>query len=332
MLSIYPSVSEKNNKLGLFFSILNELFHHTVVPFSSARAALIFSLRGIGVGRQDDVLVPPFLSHCVISSLAMTCWPVKKNTNNIKALFVYHQFGFPQRIDIIQKEAKYNGWIVINNCVNALFSQYQNQKLVSWGDMVIMSFPKIYPCNLGGGLISHNENIDNYIEKHYASLAESQAEMVSKTYDKLLNLRNCSEGISKYCQVLGIYGYLPELIPFPKQAHSCLPDTSNEIYTDIIRRKRILRIVSDMFPDRVPLLFDEDVVPFAVPIKCNTNKIDQIAEKIKRTVHVEVPILHFDFARNMLKPDYQKAFIIGCHQEWTEEIVVHTCNTIKNML
>jgi hypothetical protein len=58
------------------------------------------------------------------------------------------------------------------------------------------------------------------------------------------------------------------------------------------------------------------------------DQLEQIPLKIKSVLNVEVPVLHFDFSRNMLKPDYRKSLVIGCHKDWTEDTVIRICELI----
>ena len=77
MLTIYPDPlkTKSNNNSNQFFEVLSKEINKEIYPFSSARAAMVYSLRAMGLNRMDEILVPPYLSHCVISALSRTSFP-----------------------------------------------------------------------------------------------------------------------------------------------------------------------------------------------------------------------------------------------------------------
>jgi hypothetical protein len=91
----------------------------------------------------------------------------------------------------------------------------------------------------------------------------------------------------------------------------------------------LLAIVTSYFPERVPECSESEVIPFAIPIAGDLSQMESISERIRRQMDVEVPILHFDFARNMLEPDYRKALVIGCYADWNEDMVTGICEIIR---
>jgi hypothetical protein len=73
------------------------------------------------------------------------------------------------------------------------------------------------------------------------------------------------------------------------------------------------------------------VVPFAIPITGDGDHLEKLSHHIQERLEVELPVLHFDFARNMLAPDYRKAIVIGCHRQWTADLVTSVCDIIENI-
>ena len=130
-------------------------------------------------------------------------------------------------------------------------------------------------------------------------------------------------------EIDAVYGYIPELVAFPSNALQSLPNTAKEIEKDADHRKHIVDIVSSYFPDHVPECSECDVVPFAVPIAGPPEELELLSRKIKEEIDVDVPILNFDFDRNMLNSDYKKSLVIGCHKDWSKNIVIKLCEIIK---
>jgi len=47
---------------------------------------------------------------------------------------------------------------------------------------------------------------------------------------------------------------------------------------------------------------------------------------------MNTPVLHFDYAQNMLKPDYRKALVVGCHEGWSEDRIRVIFQIVKDGL
>jgi hypothetical protein len=333
MITIYPTPTGKSEHTSSHFvDALSTLIGLKIVPFSSARAALVYGLRTLGIGRMDEILVPPFLAHCVLSALSRTSFPAMTLSQRTKAILVFHQFGYPQQIDYIERIALQNGWYIVNNCAHSLLSTYHGKIVSDWGDFSVKSFPKFYPCNLGGALIGRNNRIQKSIDENYEELAKQHGHLAERAYEILLKARQNLSGSEEQFQIHAVYGYLPEVIAFPMKALPYLPDTAGEIRHDAERRRKLFDIVRTHFPDRIPESADCDVVPFAIPVAGEAGHLERASLRIKECLGVEAPVLHFDFARNMLEPEYKKALIIGCHEGWKEDIVYQILDLIKKEL
>ncbi|MBT4512414.1 MAG: hypothetical protein HOC20_09435 [Chloroflexi bacterium] len=333
MITIYPTPSSANtDSTPVFFDELRETIGLNMTPFSCGRAAMLYGLRALGLGRMDHILVPPFLGHCVLSTVSKTAFPTMTPVSAVKAILVYHQFGYPQKIDAIEKTAQYNGWIILNDCANTFLTLYRQKSVVDWGDFSVLSFSKIYPCVLGGALTSRNDRLLNRIKGDYTFMAERHTARANMAYSVMDKASKGLLGDDTGFEVDAVYGYLPEVVAFPIEAFRALPDTRQEIKKDANHRKRLLAIVTSYFPERVPECSECEVIPFAIPIASDPSQMESISERIQRQMDVEVPILHFDFARNMLEPDYRKALVIGCHVGWNEDMVTSICEIMRESM
>jgi len=330
MIDIYPGcIATKDVKPGVFLKAFIELTGLEVIPFSSARAAMVFGLRALGVGRMDEILVPPWLGHCVLSALARTSFPTMAPTSRTKAILVFHQFGYPQRLDEIEKVASDNGWIILNDCANTIFSEHRGRSVVEWGDFSVLSLSKLYPCALGGALVSSRREIQSAIEANYGILSDKHADRANIAHEILRKAKKNIWGPETGIEVDAVYGYIPELVAFPSNALQSLPNTAKEIRIDVEHRRHVLDIVSSCLPGHVPECRESDVVPFAIPVAGPPEELEFLSREIKDEMDVDVPILHFDFDRNMLNPDYKKSLVIGCHRGWSESTVIRLCEIIK---
>lgn len=333
MISIYPKGVETGYaQKGDFFSLLKESTRADVIPFSCGRAALVYGMQALGFTRRDEILVPPYLGHCVLSALARVSFPTMTSSSATKGILVFHQFGYPQQLDEIQKAAAKNKWFIINDCANTMFSSYKGKKVIAWGDFTMLSFAKLYACLLGGGLIGHKSTVRDIMNENYEMLRASQVARARSAYAILQKAQENAFGLETEFEVDAVYGCLPRLVAFAPQALAALPDTREKIKEDIDRRKRLLQIIYSYFPKFVPNHPDSEVVPFAVPISGKESQLEHLSRSIKDKFSIDVPVLHFDFACNILEPEYRKALVVGCHQQWSEGIVTKICEYLKENL
>ena len=328
MIGLYPVYRDCGNKVG-FFGAYETVAGLKILPFSCGRAAMLAGLRALGMGRMDEILVPFFLCQAVLSSLSRSAFPTMTASNRTKAVFVYHQFGFPQDLDAIESVAQEKKWIILNDCANTIFTRAKDKLLVEWGDFSIISLAKLYHCGLGGAFYSARSEIYKRVLSENNKLSYLQAGRAEQALEKFIKINEGFFGDETVFEINSLYGFLPELVAFPQRSYYGLPSTKEDLEKDVVRRKTIWYIIKEMLPDRVPVCKDnEEVIPFAIPVSGEPLKLEKLSIKIKEKLSLEAPVMHFDYARNILNPDYKKALIIGCHQDWNHELITDICKII----
>lgn len=328
MTGIYP-VFKKRKGNRTFFNTLETILGLKILPFTCGRSAIVAGLSAFGLSRMDEILVSPYLGQCVLSAISRTAFPTMTPSNRTKAVLVYHQFGYPQDIARIESTAKRKGWIVLNDCANTIFTQVKGRFLAEWGDFTIVSLSKLYPCAMGGGFYSKHPDVYEKVFAWHKKLSRVQTDRAEDAIKKLIAINSGAFGTEAIFEINSLYGYLPDLVAFPRKAYSALPSSKLQIEKDITHRRKVWSIIKEMLPDRVPAYKDEEIVPFAVPISGDALELERLSAYIKEKFFMDAPVLHFDFARNMLKPDYRKSLVIGCHEGWSEENVIRICEMIK---
>lgn len=328
MTGIYPVFKERKGS-RTFFNTLEMISGLKVLPFTCGRSAIVAGLSAFGLSRMDEILVPPYLGQCVLSAISRTAFPTMTPSGRTKAILVFHQFGFPQNLAEIDSVARDNGWIILNDCAHTIFTRANGRFIIDWVDFTIISLSKLYPCGLGGGFYSKRTDMFEKILTEYKLLSDLHKNRSDQALEKLIKINNGDFGDETIFEVNSLFGYLPELMTFPQIAYSALPSTKEDIEKDIDHRKNIWSIVKKILPHRVPVYKDGEVVPFAVPLSGDASGLEAISQKIKAELSLDAPVLHFDFAMNMLKPDYKKSLVIGCHEGWKEENVVKICEIVK---
>lgn len=148
-----------------------------VVGVSSGTDALTIALKSLGLGSDDEVIIPancyPTAFGVSLSGVKLRLADVDHQTLNIsvhtimpritkktRAVVVVHLYGNPADIKPIKKLCRENNIFLIEDCAQAVGAIYNNKKVGSFGDIACFSF---YPTkNLGcigdGGAIATNKS------------------------------------------------------------------------------------------------------------------------------------------------------------------------------
>lgn len=149
------------------------------IGVNSGTDALYLSLMAIGVGPDDEVIVPPFSFIATVDVVALLgAKPVfvdinpktfnidenkieEKISKKTKAIIPVHIFGRPVEIDRIMEIAKKYNLFVIEDAAQAIGAKYKGRQIGSIGHLGCFSF---FPSkNLGaygdGGMIVTNDDL-----------------------------------------------------------------------------------------------------------------------------------------------------------------------------
>lgn len=300
-----------------------------LIPFSCGRAVLVLALRCLNLNRMDEILVPPFMCQAVLSALSRSVFPTMTFSNRTKAILVYHQFGFPQKIDEIESLAQKKGWIIVNDACNTLFSEYYGRKIIEWGDFGLLSFPKIYSCALGGAFFSKNQSLKKEILGEYLDKIDEHQLLIDQVYEQLVDIFSAEVSDLDQVEIQKIYGGLPSILSFPSKALLKLPKTMQEIMKDVERRENIFQNIRALIPEMIPEVKNCRVVPTAIPIKLSNDRGEDICKEILHQFSIQTTILHFDFNMNMLNPRYEKSVIINLQKDYTQDQIEGVCQYFK---
>lgn len=143
---------------------------------SSGSAALFCAIAAIGAGPEDEIILPAFGWFSDFYAVTnMGALPVfaeiddtmnidpddfkRKITSRTKAVIIVHYQGGSADMARIMQIARERGIVVIEDCAQALGTNYEGKKLGTIGDIGISSFQsnKIISCGEGGILYTDNE-------------------------------------------------------------------------------------------------------------------------------------------------------------------------------
>lgn len=142
-------------------------------------AALHLIVRALGLGPGDEILVPSFTFAATINAFLFEgCRPVfveidpvtknldprdaeRRITPRTKAIMVVDVFGHPADWDAIERIAQKHGLRVIDDCCEALGSEYRGKKIGGFGDAGAFSFypNKQMTMGEGGVVVTNNDEV-----------------------------------------------------------------------------------------------------------------------------------------------------------------------------
>lgn len=156
--------------------------------------AIHLAMVALGIKPGDEVIVPTFTYVASANPILMvgatpvfvdSCqdsWQMdpkdvrQKITSRTKAIVAVHLYGHPCDMDAIMSIAKENNLYVIEDCAEAIGSEYKGKKIGSFGTVACFSFfgNKTITCGEGGMVMCNDESLYNLLT-HY------KAQGVSKT-------------------------------------------------------------------------------------------------------------------------------------------------------
>jgi len=97
-----------------------------------------------------------YISSCVTKEIENFCHWNREVTPETKIIFINHEFGYPYPE---MEKIKSLGLPIIEDCCTTFFSQNTSRALGKEGDFSVYSFPKFFPIQIGGILVSNKSTI-----------------------------------------------------------------------------------------------------------------------------------------------------------------------------
>ena len=126
---------------------------------SNGRQAINIALNHYRLSENDVVTILTtsgnfYISSCVTNEIEKFCKWSREILPETKVLFVNHEFGYPY--PEIQK-LKLLNLPIIEDCAGSFFSEDSEHTIGKTGDFSVYSFPKMFPLQVGGLLVSSTD-------------------------------------------------------------------------------------------------------------------------------------------------------------------------------
>lgn len=135
----------------------NRFSKKDIVYTENGREAINIALKFYCLKKEDVVTIFTttgnfYISSCVTNEIEKFCRWSRNIIPETKVIFVNHEFGYPY-VDL--RKLKNHKLPIIEDCAGSFFSQDENRDIGEVGDFVIYSFPKMFPLQIGGLLVSN---------------------------------------------------------------------------------------------------------------------------------------------------------------------------------
>lgn len=187
-----PVLRRLEAKLADFFQTDN------ISLFNNGTLALQVGLQGLEV--RGDVITTPFTFVATSNALIMnglnpvfcdvepdyfTLDPEKVEasiTSNTSAILAVHPFGYPCKLELLEKIAQKHGLLLIYDAAHAFGVKINGEPIAKFGDVSMLSFHATKPFHTaeGGALVYKNKNLKRKFDclKNHGIERDFEAEMV----------------------------------------------------------------------------------------------------------------------------------------------------------
>jgi hypothetical protein len=171
----------------------NRFVNKNFVYTENGRQAINIALAFYNLKKDDVVTILTttgnfYISGCVTKEIEKFCKWSREILPETKVLFVNHEFGYPFNNLGKLKDLKLP---IIEDCAGSFFSHDKNNEIGNIGDFVIYSFPKMFPLQIGGllvsdypGRIDKRNHLDDENLKHVRNILShyitSEKDIISK--------------------------------------------------------------------------------------------------------------------------------------------------------
>ena len=282
--------------------------------------------RRVLLNKSSQVLVPHWLGTWGYMDMHNYCFPTTTMNTDVKGIMVYHQWGFPQKMEKIMAFAKRHRLFVLEDCAHSFDSSYRGKRVGTFGDESIWSFSKFFPSVVGGAVHTKDVRLFNFIKKSYK---KSDAELEKKVFTHLVHA-NKHPTAAALREVARNYAIYPELFSCPPYATKVVAATLASGALE--KRRENFNLLREAFWGKTEerLLEGSEVCPWVVPLFFGSKNKNVAAALQMRGI--ESGVYHFDVNRNMLKPHFVECVLVPCHQGLTGAVIQSMIHTIRTAL
>ena len=286
--------------------------------------------------KTEEILVPKWIGSWVYAQMFFHITPTTLISKNTKAIFVYHQYGFPQNMKKILEFARENRLLIIEDCAHAIAGSYNNTPIGEWADLTIYSFSKFFFSSALGGIRSKNKEFLEFVKdkKKNCSCFRSLFIDFSKLLENFAIKWNNQAMItlSQTCTPMAysLYHYIYKAPTFSTKL------ALNKLDNEILTRRNYFELAKKELSqfgvfDKLLKDSDKDISPYVIPLFLEDEKLNKLVVQLKYN-GFNTGVYWFDVERNMISPKFEKCLWILCHSGITSRDFEFQLSLIKDFL
>jgi len=265
------------------------------------------------ISKNSEILVPHWMGQWVYIAMLHQAIPVYKFSNEVKCMYVYHQFGFLQEMDAIVQFANENNLLIIEDSAHLLKIENSSSRINFFGHYSLSSPPKFISSPPIGLLESNDPGFNHYVRSKKNESSKINPYVISLRQNFIGRLASIGKPNKNFLDERNYKLYSSYLFNHntTQNAIRRLPSLVHE-YED--RLKRIEWIYSQFEQHRLPIMTSEQlkVAVLKVPIFVSDNEVELLSYREPWAINY---LINFDRNQNLLKSNYQKAITVPMHAQ-----------------
>jgi DegT/DnrJ/EryC1/StrS aminotransferase family len=269
---------------------------------------------GVLTNKMSPILMPQWLGTWVYSQTLLHGFPVLDPKAQTPVAVCYHQYGFPQNMDLVRDIARDRRMVLIEDCAHAPDSRYKGAQAGTLGQYSLFSFSKFTFCYALGGVISSNPEFGEFVAERVRHSSGALKLLVNgfKLIDEMNSGADCPVLTRAF---LGARSMMYSRYGDQAVAGSAAKKLWNHKRARELAARRgnyqMIRTETDGFGISDHLASD-DVAPYAVPLIFDQERMTEVAGAL-RGAGVEAGQYQFDVARCVFEPDFRRCLLVPVH-------------------
>lgn len=211
-------ISSRGEFINRFESAFGDYIGATnCTTVSNGTVALHLALDALGIGKDDEVIVPTLTYIASVNTILQTgasvvyvdsdprTWNIdvndikKKITSKTKAVMIVHLYGLSCDMDSVVSLCKEHGLLLIEDCAEAFGSRYKGQHVGTFGDAATFSFfgNKTITTGEGGMVVCRDPQI-------YEKACHLKTQGVSKIREYWHDVLAYNYRMTNICAAIGL--------------------------------------------------------------------------------------------------------------------------------
>jgi hypothetical protein len=269
---------------------------------------------GVLANKMSPILIPQWLGTWVYSQTLPYGFPVIDPQARAPVAVCYHQYGFPQNMDVVRDIAGDRRMVLIEDCAHAADSRYKGVQAGTLGQYSLFSFSKFAFCYALGGVISSGPEFGEFIDER-ARRANGGLRLLVNGFKLIDEINSGADRPVLKRTFLGVRSMMYSRYGDQVIAGSAAKRLwGYKRERELAARRENYRTIREE-TDRFAIcdhLGSDDVAPYAVPLIFDQERMTEVAGALM-DAGVEAGQYQFDVARCLFEPDFRRCLLVPVH-------------------